>query len=184
MKSSITVTKIEAARRQLRTAIELWFSDADPVSIHTLSAASYQIIHDLNRKNKGPDLLLDTKRIKDEYRREFINEVKNASNFMKHADKGNMGLAKTFDFNPKSNEHFIIFAIIGLKYLGENLRVEEIAFERWQMFENPDLMTDAGKALFKQSFTTAQVEMLRSIQKHKFLEAFRLAVRQTDAQQR
>ena len=73
---TIVVTKIEAARRQLRSAIELWFADADPVSIHTLSAASYQIIHDLNRKNNGSDLLLDTIVIKDEYRREFVNEIR------------------------------------------------------------------------------------------------------------
>lgn len=179
MNTTITVTKIEAARRQLRTAIELWFSDADPISIHTLSAASYQIIHDLNKNNNGPDLLLDTKRVKDEYRREFVNEVKNASNFLKHADKGKMGLAKTFDFNPKSNDHFITFATIGLTYLGENLGAEEIAFERWQVFENPDLMTDAGKALFEQTFTIDNIETIRALPKHKFLETFRLLFRQS-----
>ena len=33
------VTKLDAARRQLETAITLWFHDGDPVSIHTLAAA-------------------------------------------------------------------------------------------------------------------------------------------------
>lgn len=175
---TIVVTKIEAARRQLRSAIELWFADADPVSIHTLSAASYQIIHDLNKKNNGPGLLLDTIVIKDEYRREFVNE-KNASNFFKHADNGKMVLAKTFDFNPESNEHFIIFAIIGLKYLGENLTAVEIAFERWQVFQKPHLVTDAGLKLFKQTFTADNLAKILGIPKSQFLEAFRLLIRQS-----
>jgi hypothetical protein len=69
----ITVTKLEAARRQLRTAIELWFHSGEPVSIHTLAAAAYQVVHDLNRRKKGPPLLLDNDMIKVEYRREYIN---------------------------------------------------------------------------------------------------------------
>jgi len=178
MIAAITVTKIEAARRQLRTAIELWFSDDDPISIHTLAAAAHQIIHDLNRRNKGPDMMLDTKLVKDEFRKEFASEMKNAANFLKHADRGKMGIAKVFEFNPESNEHFIIFSIIGLRYLGEQLSAEEIAFERWQMFKNPDLLTDAGKELFEQNFTVEKLAVIRATPKHKFLEAFHLIVGQ------
>ena len=36
LRATIVVTKLDAARRQLRTAIRLWFQEADPVSIHTL----------------------------------------------------------------------------------------------------------------------------------------------------
>src|SRR5271165_3353782 len=46
----LTITKFEAARRQLGTAIVLWFSDDDPVSIHTLACAAYEIIHKLTKK--------------------------------------------------------------------------------------------------------------------------------------
>ncbi len=94
MTTPITLTKMEAARRQLRSAIELWFAEGDPVSVHTLAAAAHQIIHDLNRRNKGPDLLRDTKFIKSEYRNEFVSDIKSASNFMKHADRGKMGQPK------------------------------------------------------------------------------------------
>jgi hypothetical protein len=80
MSATIMITKLEAARRQLRSAIGLWFSDADFVTIHTLAAAAYQIIHDLNRRNKGPRLLIDTKLVKDEYKTEFVNEIKSNSN--------------------------------------------------------------------------------------------------------
>lgn len=126
--------------------------------------------------------MLDTKFIKDEYRKEFVNEIKNASNFLKHADKGKMGIAKTFDFNPESNEHFITFAIIGLKYLGENLTAEEIAFERWQVFQKPQLMTDAGLELFKQTFTVDNLAKIRDIPKHQYFEEFRRLIRQSGSE--
>ena len=171
------ITKIDAARRQLRTAIELWFADGDPISIHTLAAAAYQIIHDLNRRNKGPDLLLDSKYIKDEKRREFVSLVKSTSNFMKHADRGKMGMAKSIEFSSDSNVGLITF-FFGLQYLGEKLAAEEIAFERWQIFRNPDLMTDAGKALFEKRFTVNQVSAMRAVPKREFLDAFRSAFRQ------
>jgi hypothetical protein len=42
--TKIVVTKLDAARRQLKTAIKLWFEDGDPVAIHTLIVAAYEII--------------------------------------------------------------------------------------------------------------------------------------------
>jgi hypothetical protein len=41
--TKIVVTKLDAARRQLRTAIHLWFNDGDPVSIHALAFAAYEL---------------------------------------------------------------------------------------------------------------------------------------------
>jgi hypothetical protein len=38
--TKIVVTKLDAARRQLKTAIRHGFEDGDPVAIHTLIAAA------------------------------------------------------------------------------------------------------------------------------------------------
>ena len=65
----IRVTKLDAALRQLNTAITLWFRDGDEVAIHTLAAASHQIVYDIVRKKNGPDLLYDSIIFKDEYRK-------------------------------------------------------------------------------------------------------------------
>ena len=35
---AIKVSKMDAAKRQLDTAIALWFAEKDPVSIHALSS--------------------------------------------------------------------------------------------------------------------------------------------------
>lgn len=119
--ANIFITKLDAARRQLRTAIELWFADGDPVSIHTLLSAAYQIVHDLNRKNKGPALLYDATFIRKERRSAFVYAIKSASYFMKHADRGKMGKAKTFEFDPELNDNLIVCTIVGLQSLGEKL---------------------------------------------------------------
>ena len=50
----ITLSKLDAATRQLSTAIELWFDERDAVSVHTLAFAAYEIIHVLSKK-KNPN---------------------------------------------------------------------------------------------------------------------------------
>jgi hypothetical protein len=52
--TTLTIGKLDAARRQLSTAITLWFGSDDPVSIHTLAHAAYEIIHTVSRK-RNPD---------------------------------------------------------------------------------------------------------------------------------
>src|SRR5260221_11225206 len=72
----ILITKLEAARRQLATAIELWFLDGDPISIHTLAFAAHEVVHVIFRKNGGTDLLFHSRRIKDEIRGKFNKLLK------------------------------------------------------------------------------------------------------------
>ena len=47
---SISVTKLDAVRRQIEAAVALWFEDGDPVAIHTLTAAAHRVCHDLLTK--------------------------------------------------------------------------------------------------------------------------------------
>jgi hypothetical protein len=83
---SIRITKIGAARRQLETAINLFFQSGDPVAIHTLACAAYDIIENVNRSRGGKEMYG-----KDRFTREpgrpskaMLNSVQN---FFKHADK-------------------------------------------------------------------------------------------------
>ena len=43
----LKLTKVDAARRQIESAIWLWFVDADVVSVHTLAAAAHRLLLDL-----------------------------------------------------------------------------------------------------------------------------------------
>ena len=82
----LPVTKLDAARRQLETALTLWFHEADPVSIHTLTGAAYKLLYDINTKAGGPPMMPDGKYIRPEYIKEWRKILYRAQNFFKHAD--------------------------------------------------------------------------------------------------
>src|SRR5690242_8120472 len=82
------VKKIDAAKRQLDTAIELWFRGGDDVSIHTLAAAAYEIIHAVcEHKKINCPLLYNTDYIRDEHHRSWTRALRKTANFFKHADQ-------------------------------------------------------------------------------------------------
>ena len=159
-------------------AIELWFHDGDPVCIHTLASAAHQIVHDLNRQNKGTELLFDLTFFKTEkQKKEFVAQIRKPSNFFKHADRG--ARAKdTIVFDPDLNVHMIMFATFAIQYLGKKLTSEEMAFQLWHIIRKPELLTDAGEALFKKSYGVDQTEGVRRVPKRQFLETCRSVVRE------
>jgi len=114
--TTITIGKLEAAQRQLRTAITLWFDDGDAVSVHTLAFAAYEIFHAVS-EHRDPyrrDLLFDTLLIKDEFRRDWNKLVRREANFFKHGDRD---AEAVIDFDPDLSEWFILYAIVARQLL-------------------------------------------------------------------
>jgi hypothetical protein len=104
MKKAMQVSKLDASKRQIETAIRLYFYSGDPISIHTLTAAGYRILHDINEARGGEktffkDVLIDT--AKPEYRKMIIAKLNEAENFFKHADRDHDTL---LEFNPEQTE--------------------------------------------------------------------------------
>src|SRR5260370_7398531 len=84
----VKFTKLEAARRQLETAIKLYFADSDEVSILTLAAAAYSLIRDINEHRQGEPMLKDLHLfLPDDLAREFKTYINRPENLLKHADK-------------------------------------------------------------------------------------------------
>jgi hypothetical protein len=113
--ASQTINKLDAACRQLNTAIYLWFNNGDAVSIHTLACSAHQIVHDINSRKGEVELLYDSIIVKEGYRRDWINNLKQEYNFFKHADSDPV---KNIEFDPIVSEFFIIFTSMGLEMLG------------------------------------------------------------------
>jgi hypothetical protein len=104
MLPKLQVTKLDAARRQLETAIRLYFHEGDAVSIHTLTTAAYNILRDLSvhRGNMGmivKDRLIE--QVKPEHRDEVRRKINEAENYFKHA---NRDPDEIFLFSPKQSE--------------------------------------------------------------------------------
>jgi hypothetical protein len=171
---AIRISKLDVARRQLRTAITLWFGDGDPVSIHTLACAAYEIIHFISRKRGvRRDLLFDTLVVKDEHQGAWAKLLKKPANFFKHA---NNDADATIDFKPTSSEGFIMFSLFALGLLQEPLESEESAFLSWFCFHKPHFLTEVGRERFVNSFPVEDLEGIRSLSKSEFFEVIRSAL--------
>jgi hypothetical protein len=164
----VTVTKLDAARRHLSTAIRLWFADGDPVSIHTLSYAAYEVVHVLSRKaNRTDKLLFDNDYIKDEFRSDFNKLIKAAPNFFKHADKD---ANSTLQFMSQFSEMFFLFTALGLETMGLKLGGEEKAFLIWLSIHNPQIMVDGAMKKFLQGFPVQTIDQVKLLPKSEFFK--------------
>jgi hypothetical protein len=164
----IKLTKLEVARRQLDTAIRLWFADGEPVSIHSLAYAAYEIIHVVS-KIKNPnrqDLLFDSLQIADEIRGEFNHLMKKDANFFKHAKKDH---SLETEFHPMLSDMFILFAIFGIELAGEKLNVSESAFMFWLYIHKAETLSAEGRKRFIEDISVDYLSSLKSIPKHDFL---------------
>jgi len=107
MEKKLKLSKLNVAKRQLETAIRLYFNDDDPVSIHTLACAAHGILSDLNKKYNGNPMMLSDYIISDEYKTEWNKKIREPQNFFKHADNDSV---KSIEFTPELTEYFIFDA--------------------------------------------------------------------------
>ena len=106
MSDTIKVTKLDAARRQLETAIGLYFNDQDPVSIHALAVASHEVLSTLCVKNdKDSGTIAGAgKFLRKGKQKTFYDALKKPQNHFKHADRDPDAV---IDFNLSLSEYFI-----------------------------------------------------------------------------
>jgi len=81
------LSKLQAAQRQLRVAIRLFFEHRDLVAVHTLGAAAQDILRDLARPRGIKSIFKDNENIRPEYRERLGSIFREAQNFFKHADR-------------------------------------------------------------------------------------------------
>ncbi len=178
--TKIKVSKLDAAKRQLDAAIELWFYDQDPVAVHTLAAAAYEIIHDINLKKGGSvDLLYDTVMIKDEYRKEYVDLVKKPGNFFKHADRDPEAI---LEFAVEACFGFFIFSVKGLQNLGERLSDRVGILVDWIHVNRPEWITADKKKALADRLGVEGINALRKLSKREYFEkGLQIAVRKSGA---
>jgi len=75
------ITKLEAAGRQLDSAIRMFFSNEDILAVHTVSRAAFRILYDINTES---DSKVALKAYIDKVGEKQFNET---TNFLKHADR-------------------------------------------------------------------------------------------------
>lgn len=135
----ISLNKVEVAERQLRTAIRLFFSDGDPVPIHTLVAAAGQVTADLIEKKTGHSIIRSGSFIREEKRREVFKTIYAPENFFKHAERDTDGV---IEFNPDATEFFLFAALAELQALTGQLPKEGPVFQMWFLLKHDDVLLE------------------------------------------
>lgn len=178
MGKTITVSKLDAAKRQTQTALELWFADRDPVAVHTLAFASHEIIHRLYKLAGHKTLLFDVVTGPKEAKIDYARMVKHSGNFFKHA-KIEREHATPLEFDPIWNEIFLGMSLTALKTMGETMSVEAHAFMVWLFTRHPNWFSEAAKSLVPTNMSNEvreipKAELLEVAHRHfKRLEASR-----------
>jgi hypothetical protein len=134
-------SKIDVARRQLSTAIRLFFEQRDPVAVHTLVAASHQILADLGDAAGVLSLLKGSNKTA-----EFIRKMNYAANFFKHADNDPDGRINIEPLGRFTAE-FLMDAVVLLQRLTNELPIEGKIFWMWFVKKNRELFEGSGDAI-------------------------------------
>ena len=131
----LQISKLDAALRQLQTAILLYFNSRDPVSTHTLTAAAYNIMRDIrNSRGVSFDMFKDAHYVVDQYKDEFKRLLNKSENFFKHADRDSTHLHR---FQIATTELLLIDACDAyIKLTGEEPELIAI-FKRWHAVRHP-----------------------------------------------
>lgn len=136
-RNKLLISKIDAARRQLDCAIELWFLEKDEVSAHALAGAAYQVIHDICMAKGAGELLYDSAVVKDEYRKEFNDQINAARNFIKHADR-DPDPDSVIELIPFGTFVFMLFAVSGLRKLRQPTSPHMALFWTWLLLHHAE----------------------------------------------
>jgi hypothetical protein len=130
------ISKTDAAQRQLDTAIELYFAESDPVAIHTLTAAAYELIRALRERKGLADEITDS--IIPGREAEFRQLWNQAQNFFKHADRDGDAV---LEFDPAFTE---LRLYVASHYFGalEPRTEAMVAFAAWYSMHNVEMLLD------------------------------------------
>jgi hypothetical protein len=161
---SLTLDKLAVAKRQIETAIRLWFENADPVSIHTLTAAAHRVVLDL-LEHQGKSLApFDSTVLKKGQEKEMKRMFREAETFFKHARDDP---DKSLDFSPGWTDVYLLLAVHGYTKLirEENLLMTAYLL-RW-VVRCPELFAPDAQELARRDF---DVKKLSKLPRGKFLE--------------
>lgn len=145
--ATMNLTKSDVARRQLVTAVNLFFNDSDPVSVYTLASNAWEIIDQLC-KLSGVNSVSDETRThiypSRDLKKHYINSP--YRNFFKHADTDPDGIITGFD--AQSSEGVLFLAAEDYTRLHKKSPIEVQVYSSWFCSMYPEkLSPSASKRL-------------------------------------
>ncbi len=135
MTTKLHLSKLDAALRQLETAVTLYFHSSDPISIHTLTAAAYNVLQGIKKhRGAGFQMFKDADMVYPEKRREFRDMLNASENFFKHADRDP---TSDHEFSPDWTDFLLIDACQAYGRLTGERRPVLVAYMSWFCIRHP-----------------------------------------------
>jgi hypothetical protein len=134
------ITKIDAVKRQIESAIDMFMEDRDLLSVNTLTMSSLQLLYEYFDTKKIPNPFKDL--IKPEKRGEVIFIFNKTYNFSKHA-KTDADEKEKFYFEAVKGH--LLEAIELFKIVNGNLTAKMESYKTWFLLYNPDLILGSEK---------------------------------------
>lgn len=139
MDEIILVSKVDAATRQLETAIHLFFAYGDPVSVHTLVEAAYEIFRVMCESKKMFYVIRNNDYIRKDKQKEYHDLINEPKNYFKHAS---FKKKEPLRFNTAITSHFMVDASSMCVRLRGNASPIIQLFIFWYYCKYPDMIKD------------------------------------------
>jgi hypothetical protein len=154
-KNVLMVTKPSAATSQLETAIQLWFLNGDPVSIHTLAVAANDCFNALSKLSGKTSL--STEWLKSQSKR-IQQRTTEAQNFFKH---GLRHPNKRLQYMPFHSELLMFDSALSYEYLFKRMRpLMELFMLRFAISHPEVLSVDVGALVEATGFAIDEIAPL------------------------
>lgn len=134
-----TLTKLQAAERQLRVAIRLFFERRDLVSVHTLAAAAQDVLRGLGRRRGIGSIFKDSVLIRPGYREKMADLFNEAQNFFKH---GHHDPNRQLKFYYKITKFYLLDAAFLYNQLTGRTLPEIAVLSAWFVSNFPDILEE------------------------------------------
>ena len=134
------VSKTEAARRLIDTAISMLFRNDDPLAVHIVAMAGFRVLKDL-AKSRGLEHTLDSM-IRAGMEKEFWGGFSDAANFLKHAERDPNAVLSPF--SEDTNDMLLVLACTYYESLGKRWTLEMGVLVFWYMSLHPDSLSNSA----------------------------------------
>jgi hypothetical protein len=145
--AKIRINKLDAARRQLDSAVRMTFSEEDPVAIHSVVAAAHRVVRDICEKRGDIESYLRfTDWIAPGHEKDFWGAINASANFIKHADTD---VDSIHEMDDETSDFMIAYASKWFRDLGNSPSIEMRTFLGWWALQNtktlkPEVFSQSG----------------------------------------
>jgi len=136
---ALHLSKFDVAERQLTQALQLFFQEQDPVSIHTLAEAAAQVLYDIGGAYGVKSISRDNERIRPEKKKDWLSVLHSSRNFFKHADRDKQAV---HEFKDIFNDTSLLDAVNMYVTIKKRWTPETLMFYVWFGLNYPELLLE------------------------------------------